>query len=351
MKNIRFGCVVFAMGAFPFSASAYEISKALNVYGNLNVGIEYRMVDDINNQDLGYDDHFELQDAYSGIGVKGEHDIEPGLTAFYDYKVSLDLGTGKLGESDQTSWEGVSDVEENVAKVGLKGKYGAVSVGRMWNAYYNRVSYTTDHFSSGWTGFDTYAAFQLNRMLTYQSPAMDGFSFAVNIKLQDSKAEDAEQDRYIFGATYSLPSTTLNFGFDNLGDNPDLFGFSIAHTIGALTLSGKFESLVDGASDGGDANLATILVEYVAGKNTFKFHVAEGDYPAYLGIDDDEGSEIGIGVDHAINQNLYLFAEYHTSDDYCAYDITENGLGNGSYSNGIAGLSCSVLTTGVHYSF
>ena len=327
----------------------YEISPLLNIYGSINLGIEYRFVEDINNQDTGYGDHFEIQDAYSGIGIKGEQPVEHGLTVFYDYALALDISSGRLAENPQTSWEG-PDVEENVAKVGVKGNFGTVSVGRMWNAYYNRVAYTTDHFSSGWTGFDTHAPFQLNRMLAYQSPDMQGFSFAVNIKIADSKRKNEEQDRYIAAATWQLAQTVMNLGFDSVTGGTDLVGISIAQGLGPVTLSGKAEWLRNGMDNGDDATLLTLLLEYTQGRNLFKLHLAEGDYPAYLGIRNNSGSEVGIGVDHRINEQFYVFAEYHHSDDYCAYDITE-GDGNGAYSSGVAGLACDVVSVGSHYAF
>lgn len=332
----------------PLSAGAYEISPLLNIYGNLNLGLEYRMVDDINNQDLGYEDHFEIQDAYSGIGVRGEHKIDPEYTLFYDYALALDITNGKLAENPQTSWEG-PDVEENVAKVGVKGRFGELSIGRMWNAYYNRVAYTTDHFSSGWTGFDTFAPFQLNRMIAYKSPDFAGLTFAVNIKIEDSKREKAEQDRYIAAATYVVDNTTINVGIDTLAQKGELIGVSVAQGIGALTVSGKLERMND-ALNGDSGDLLTLLFEWVSGKNTFKFHVASGDYPDYLKLDDNEGSEFALGVDHRINSSLYLFVEYHHSNDYCAYDLTEEN-GNGAYTNGIAAISCQVMSVGSHYAF
>ena len=335
------------------SASAYEFNKLIDVYGSLNVGLEYRMVDNENGGDLGIDDHFEVQDAYSNIGIKGSVDVGNGISAFYNYQLAIDVTTGKLAENDQTSWEGVSDVEQNVATVGFTGDFGTISVGRMWNAYYNRVSYTTDHFSSGWTGFDTYGAFQINRMVAYQSPDWSGFSFAVNIGLKGPAPEDVE-DRFIVGETYNIGKTSLNLAVDNLADGTEQIGFSIAQGMGPITLSGKYEILTDGTVDDDgdvdDASIATVLLEYSFGQNVLKLHYADGDYPSYIGTEDGEGSEFGVGIDHTINDNLYVFAEYHASSDYCAYDLTE-GDGNGAYSTGAAQASCSVVSVGTHLSF
>jgi len=47
-----------------------------------------------------------------------------------------------------------------------------------------------------------------------------------------------------------------------------------------------------------------------------------------------------------------VFAEYHQSGEYCAYDVTE-GNGNGGYDNVVGNeiYGCKVMSFGSHYSF
>lgn len=350
-------------------AGASLMSQAVagpEFFGSLNVGVEYRMMEDEDR----FPSHSEVQDAYSYIGVKGEEDVQEGLKAFYEYKLYVNVADGELSKSDQTAWYG-RDVrrEHNVAKVGLKTEYGSVSVGRMWNAYYNHIAYTTDRFYSGWTGFDTYATFQVDRAVTYQN-SFGGLSVGVN--LVQGGAEDAangDTNRVIIGGTYNIGNANISLGYDNQGDDTqdadgddvsnDLIAIAGDYTIGDLRLAAKYETSGEGAGnavDNGqpdDSALTSLMAQYTMGANSFTLHYGFGDYPGYLPVNNDdsdadkrgEGSEYGIGYARVMSDNLTYFAEYHASDDYCAYDVT----GNADGTEDVGG--CSVVTTGVHYSF
>lgn len=341
-------------------------------YGSINVGLEYRDIKD----DDRFDDHVQLQDAYSAIGVMGEQELKPGITGFYNYKVAIDVVKGNLYENEQTTWAG-SNQDENVAYVGVKGAYGSASIGYQWNAYYNAISWTTDRFSSGWTGFDTYASFQLSELMVYQSPNFNGLSFALNAQSGVDESETLSsgaanpnygktQERFIAAVSYNIGEITAHAAYDDLGSgSTELMGFAVEYNASNMRFAAKHEINKDGLGTD-DASITSLHGSFTSGKNTFKVHYAFGNYASYLPVDDaeNEGSEIGLGIDHAINDSVYVFAEYHMSDEYCAYDVTE-GNGNGGYDDagddGIAGTAddvignevygCQVLSAGVHYSF
>ena len=99
-------------------------------------------------------------------------------------------------------------------------------------------------------------------------------------------------------------------------------------------------------------------------RTIFEGKKVDAYYNGKLSKGKNEGSEIGLGIDHVINDNVYVFVEYHMSDEYCAYDVTE-GNGNGGYDNngddelpntvddiiGNEVYGCQVLSVGTHYSF
>lgn len=320
-------------------------------YGSLNVGLEYRDMKD----SATFDDHMQMQDAYSAIGIMGEQVLKPGLVGFYNYKVALDLVKGNLYENEQTTWGGANS-EESVAYVGVKGDFGSASVGYQWNAYYNAISYTTDRFSSGWTGFDTYASFQLSELIVYQSPNFNGLNVALNIQSGVDNATGKSQDRFIAAASYNLNEITTHVAYDNLGSGSTaLMGVAVEFNLSTKRFAVKHEIAKDGLGTD-DANLTSIHGAFTVGNNTYKVHYGFGNYPGYLAVDDSKGkneaSEIGLGVDHVINDSVYVFVEYHMSDEYCAYDVTE-GNGNGGYDNTIGNeiYGCQVLSVGTHYSF
>lgn len=318
-------------------------------YGSINVGLEYR---DMKDNDR-FDDHVQLQDAYSAIGIMGEQELKPGIVGFYNYKVAIDVVKGNLYENEQTTWAG-SNQDESVAYVGVKGAYGSASIGYQWNAYYNAISWTTDRFSSGWTGFDTYASFQLSELMVYQSPDFNGLSFALNAQSGVDNSTGDTENRFIAAASYNIGQITAHAAYDDLGSgSTELMGFAVEYNASNMRFAAKHEINKDGLGTD-DASITSLHGSFTSGKNTFKVHYGFGNYASYLPVDDaeNEGSEIGLGIDHAINDNVYVFAEYHMSDEYCAYDVTE-GNGNNGYDStaGNEIYGCQVLSAGVHYSF
>lgn len=323
-------------------------------YGSINVGLEYR---DMKDDDV-FDDHFQLQDAYSTLGIMGETELQPGIVGFYNYKVAIDVVKGNLYESEQTTWAG-SNQDESEAYVGVRGAYGSASVGYQWNAYYNAISYTTDRFSSGWTGFDTYGAFQLDELIVYQSPTFNGLSVALNAQSGVNKDTGKNEDRYIAAASYNISDVTAHIAYDDLGSGSnDQMGLALEYNTSSMHLAAKYELRQNSLPNNDDASIASVYGSFTSGKNTFKVHYGFGNYQTYLPLDDskgeNEGSEIGLGIDHAINDNVYVFVEYHMSDEYCAYDVTEGNGNNGPEYDSVVGneiYGCQVLSLGTHYSF
>ena len=345
---------LFLLSSFAFSDTTF--------YGSLNVGLEYR---DLKNNAL-MDDHVQLQDAYSYIGAHHETITPNGLTVFAKAETALDLAKGQTIESLQTSWAGSGATQEHIIKFGVTGSQGTLSAGHMWNAYYNAVAVHTDTFSSGWTGFDTYAPFRMNNLISYASPAYGSFSYSVNVQTQVNQDTGNAQDRILMGAAYESGNAGVYVGFDNQGaGDSQLIGLAATYQISQIRLAAKHEILQKGFA-GEDGSLTSLQISTTSGANTYRLHVATGEYPSYLPIDDPDGkaSEMKLGMTHTLNDSWSLFAEYHQSDEYCAYDVTD-GNGNGSYDDAgpddtlgtgddILGneiYGCKVISVGSHFSF
>lgn len=328
-------------------------------FGTLNVAAEYRMMED---EDV-FPSHFEVQDAYSSMGITGEQKVTDTLTGFYTYSVYFNVADGELSKSRQTTWYGKGvRREHNVSKVGVKDAWGALSVGRMWGAYYNRIAWTTDRFKSAWTGFDTYSAFQTDRTVSYHSPNFSGIDFALNL-VQPGADDPGGDTRIIFGTTYTAPAFSVSFAYDDQGDafnNDALMAIAAESTMGAIRVGFKYEMAGKDngyatASNGKaeEAALLSVIVEYTQGKHEFRVHYGVGDYPSYLPVNTDqsdptkvgEGSEMGLGYSRDISDHLTYFAEYHASEDYCAFEISAGAAAAG------VGTGCSVVSTGVHLGF
>ena len=333
-------------------------------WGALKVGAEYRMMEEEDTAKGGFPNHFEVQDAYSSVGISGEQKVTETMTAFYTYSVYLNAADGEFGKSRQTAWYGKGvRREHNVSKVGLKDSWGSVSTGRLWNAYYNRITWTTDRFNSAWTGFDTYSSFQTDRTLAYHSPSFSGLDFGLNLVQGGGDSPNADT-RIIFGTTYATDAFSVSFAYDDQGEDGDesndLVAVAAETTMGALRVGFKYETAGKGNGyvtksngEAEDAVLMGLIVEYTMNNHAFRVHYATGDYPGYLPVNTDdndatkhgEGSQMGFGYSQAVTDHLLYFAEYHTSEDYCAYELSA-----GTAAAGVD-TGCSVVSTGVHLSF
>ncbi|MBE0484246.1 MAG: porin [Bacterioplanes sp.] len=356
-------------------SSPFAIASELTFYGNLNIALEYRMMENQNE----FPDHYELQDTYSSLGVMGSHEIAPGINGFFQYSIYIDAANAELSKSRQVKWAGDVRSEHNIALVGIEGEYGRLQVGRMWNAYYDRIAYTTDRFYAGWTGFDTYSAFQTDKTLSYSTPSWHGLDATINL-VQSGVDDPSAETRIIAAGSYALPSGVVSLGYDSASDGGgEIMAIAGEYQLGAWRLAAKHEIAepknayaTKRAGGNKEASLSSMQVQFAWQKNTLTLHYGVGDYPSYLPVnrDDDDayqfgrGSEFGIGLARDISDHMAVFLEYHHSDDYCAYDVT-NGAGNNNYTdsrkvdangdfihnNGEPINGCAVISSGVNYRF
>lgn len=352
-------------------SSPFAVASELTFYGNLNIALEYRMME---NQEE-FADHFELQDTYSSLGLKGNHEIAPGITGFFQYSIYIDAVNGELSKSRQVKWGGDVRSEHNIALVGIEGEFGRLQAGRMWNAYYDRIAYTTDRFYAGWTGFDTYSAFQTDRTISYTTPSWQGLDATVDLVFSGVSDPSAET-RIIAAGSYALPSGVISLGYDSGStDGGEIMAVAGEYQLGAWRLAAKHEIATakneyakDASGVNKQAALSSMQLQYAWQKNTLTVHYAMGDYPSYLPVNRDDsdaykygrGSEFAVGLARDINDHLAVFLEYHHSDDYCAYDVT-NGAGNNNadanydvntdINSGNAINGCAVISSGVNYRF
>jgi len=370
---------VAVLTAALLSTTAWADGHTPQFFGSINMAAEYRQMED---EDV-FPSHFDLQDAFSYLGVSGEEKINDELTGFYYYSIYINPVDGELGKARNTAWYGKNvRREHNVARAGVKAPWGELSAGRTWNNYYDRITYTTDRFKSAWTGFDTYAAFQVDRTISFTSANYGGFDFGFN--LVNGGGENATADtRIIVGASYSMDGMIVSLAYDDNGEDPNVGGkeqsnhlmaLAAEYSTGVLRLGVKYEIAGKGngyatASNGNaeEASLYGVIVGYKMGKDEIQFHYAAGDYPGYLPVNTDnsdatkhgEGSQFGVGWNRQVSDNLLVFAEYHSSNDYCVYDLstgTTDADGDGDADNNFgdaAGIDtgCSVLSTGIHLGF
>lgn len=94
-------------------------ADAVNVYGKLNVTAQYNDAEMVNNAQIMSDSDTTIQSNSSRLGVKGAYQISSQLEAFYMIEYEVDTGDAAK-----------DNFEARNQFVGLRGDFGAVSVGR-----------------------------------------------------------------------------------------------------------------------------------------------------------------------------------------------------------------------------
>lgn len=291
--------------------------------------------------DTGLGSYGSWRDAYSRIGVRASHKLSDSTTALATFELPFDIPNKAV----QDPWNQSEDIR--VAKAGIKGDFGNLSVGQMWMPYYNAIAYPVDMFSTYYSGFATYTTFRKGDTLSYYSPAFGNLSFGAAYSVENGAADnngDAD-DRIQLTASYGMDGLTLSAGIDDLGGANDasILGVSMMYQVSdALYLGAKYEThssdLNSGYGADGDA-AANICAGYTAGKNTYKAMLAQVD--AY-------GEQIiHLGIDHQYSDSLKFFVEYYSEEETAAITTKHGGAAETCWS-------CSggdVIAAGLRYDF
>jgi predicted porin len=292
-------------------SSANALALDFSFYGSLRVHAEAVQPDN----DRPMDSYTGWRDAYSRLGFKANHAFNESTSAYAQLELPLDIPNKAV----QDPWDQEEDIR--IAKIGLKGAFGDLSVGQMWMPYYNAIAYPVDMFSSYYSGFATYTTFRKGDTLAYYSPSFGGLSGSVGYSL-DNGALDRNgdrDDRLQATLSYAIGDLTLAGGLDDLSGANDLkiWGLSAAwQATDALYIGAKYEmhdsDLDNGYGADGDAAM-NLYAGYTLGKNTYKAMLAD--------VDSYGENILHLGWDHQYRDDLKFFIEYYNEEETAA--ITE----------------------------
>ena len=332
-KQATLPLVVATLASLPSAAQALDF----HFYGSIRVHGEAVEPD---NRDV-LDSYLSWRDAYSRLGFKANHEFDNGLGVYGQLELPLDIPNKAV----QDPWDQEEDIR--IAKLGVKGAFGNLSVGQMWMPYYNAIAYPVDMFSSYYSGFATYTTFRKGDTLAYYSPTFAGFSAAAAFSQENGAAEaDGDSDdRWQATLGYTFGEVTLAGGLDHLGgaDQARIWGASLMWQASeALFLGAKYEmhdsDLDSGYGADGDVAM-NLYIGYTLGKNTFKAMVADVDQ---------YGEQIfHLGIDHQYRDDLKFFIEYYSEEESAAITTEYGGAAETCWD-------CSggyVVAAGVRYDF
>lgn len=222
------------------AAPAVSMADA-TLYGRLHFQMQF-----VKDQDMN------IANAGHRLGVKGESEMDSGLTAFYQ------IETEYHNDRNGTSASGTTDADLTVrlANAGVKGDFGKVTVGRQSNPYSD--IYVSDIFEYNSGVFEN-ESFRMGNAVSYATPDLSGFGASLSF-VADGTHNATVTSTDSTGATVSTTSNST----DKYNKDVDAYILG-AHYEGnglyaaAAYKTAKYEKLVSetNALGGTDTNAAS----------------------------------------------------------------------------------------------
>jgi predicted porin len=300
----------------------------------------------------------------SRIGFKGDEQLGDGMSAFFTLETGAKIDTGEV--------DAAGTIFNRQAQVGLKGHFGAVSLGRQYTSYHLMLANIVDPFNTGYAGTsknlfpDWGSNIRVSNSIRYASPLVQG----VDAEAFYSAGEQSEisAGRQFGGALgYAAGPLTVRVAYNS--KNSDVVGTATAaavnHDLGRNLLIGGtynfgwatlhagyeidkgFNSAPLGNSNnnyGGvkptastDGREMLLGLSAPIGPGKLMFSVMHKDDRTKLNQD---ASSWGIGYLYGLSKRTGLYAAYgHIRNEngagYTVANNTESGSGNTGYNLGI----------------
>jgi predicted porin len=294
----------------------------------------------------------------SRIGFRGTEQLGDGLSAFFTLETGVKIDTGAL-DADNT-------IFNRQALVGLKGKAGAVAVGRQYTPWHSALAAVADPFGTGYAGSskavfaDNGANVRTSNTVTYSSPNYAGVSVDLAYSLGE-QAHSADGRQYGGAIGYAKGPLNVRLAYNNknavapvaggrtgrntlLAANYDLkfvklhAGFNVDKGFNAAPL-GNPNNPYGGVKPTASTDGREILLGLSAplGQGTLMASVMHKDDRTAF---DQDASAWGIGYLYALSKRSGVYAAYgHVNNQngagYTVANNTEAGSGNTGYNLGL----------------
>lgn len=338
-----FSGAVSAQESLSASQLAAKMDSMPTVYGNIQYAVTHTDVEDGNSEIAHFDNG-------STIGLKHDHEIAPGITAFLklelegisaDNKAGNKNGTAEFVDANTVKLSddngGLNELDE--AYIGIKGDgFGQVWVGSDDSQFENLINYASNYYEVAELNTSVDFTTGEGDLVQYISPSFGGFTLhgAVAIQGDGDSQYDEKAYPYQLGARFSADMLTIAAVVDSndadtvSSENTYAVDVSAALmdnlTVGALysTRSAKNDGTVDGTEG---QNNAQVYAQYSLGANQFaaSYEMAEPDKG------EGETTVLTLQALHNISDNMYVYAEgYLQNEDEGATDTDTTQLALGA---------------------
>ncbi|HEX8785244.1 MAG TPA: porin [Telluria sp.] len=300
----------------------------------------------------------------SRIGFKGDEQLGNDMSAFFTLETGAKIDTGEL--------DATNTIFNRQAFVGLKGDFGAVSLGRQYTSYHLMLVNVVDPFNTGYAGTsknlfpDWGANIRTSNTIRYASRTIAGVD-AETFYSAGEQSEISAGRQYGGAIGYANGPLTLRVAYN--AKNSDVVGTAttaaVNHDIGRNTLIGgnynlgwvifnvgyeidkgynsaplgntnnNYGGVKPTASTDGRETLLGLSAPVGPGKLMFSV-MHKTDRTSF----DQDASSIGIGYLYNLSKRSGLYAAYghiwnHNGAGYTVANNTESGSGSTGYNLGI----------------
>ncbi|PXX89303.1 porin [Marinobacter vulgaris] len=312
-------------------ASASELAARMDsmptVYGNIQYAITHTDFENGGSEVSHFDNG-------STIGIKHDHEVAPGITAFLKLELEGISADNKAGNKNNTAEidsagnvtrsddsGGLNELDE--AYIGIKGdSFGQIWVGSDDSQYEQLIGGVVEYYEVA--GLNTGLDYTTGEgdLIQYVSPSFSGFTFhgAVAFQGDGDPQYDEKAYPYQLGAKYSADMLTIAVAMDsNDADSTsseNTYGVNVSAdvtnelTVGALySMRGSKE--VGGLAITEGQKNAQIYARYSLGANGFaaSYEMSEAD------AGDDEATVLTLQALHNVSDNLYVYTEGYLRND------------------------------------
>ncbi|MDO8825583.1 porin [Methylophaga sp.] len=312
--------------AISATVHADESAFSYNLYSSIRMQAE--MVAPDNQQTMSA--YRSLRDAYSRVGFHAAYTFSENTSLFTQLELPFDSANFRFRDSYDQGGVGREKAENiRVGLIGLNSQVGTITIGQQWMPYYNAITFPVDQFSSFYSGFATYTTFRVKETLAYESPMLKGFTFGGSYSTGHGNIRSPSRidDRRIQAVvSYQLTDAMrLAIGMDDRGNASGykdiLYGMTLSHAKGPWSWAVKYEITdTDNPNSfyGDKAQAVNLYSAYSHGKNIYKIMLAN--------VESYGEAIIHLGIDHRINEDFRLFAEFYQEQETAAITKKQAGL-------------------------
>ena len=284
------------------AASAYAQSN-VTIYGRVNVTVE--------RQKLGNATDKTVENNSSRIGFKGTEDLGGGLKAGFVLEHGFDPTDGK---ADTRFWGRESTVS-------LSGNWGMLRLGNMpaSEAYFATADYVSMHNHDTGSSSDALYSFvatgRLQNAVSYNSPNMGGFNFAVQ-----TAEQQAGERPLVLAANYDAGRLHLGLGYEKLGSDKSL-ALRALYEMGAFTAGGYYER----GSGTNEVNNFRLAGMYTMGAS--EFHLNLGKRGDTNSVDGTGAKQMTLGYNYNLSKRTKVYGFYTKLNADTGADFSSMALG------------------------